>query len=335
MRLGACGRVRLVGFGLCVVAVAGLSVALAGAAPAPPTGVNAIAGDREVLLVFDAPPTGVSIEVFRSAGAAPASSLSTSCSTASAGFALIATTGLSQYLDASVTDGVSYGYVLCSVDENHFPSSPVMVAGIVPSSAIASARPAPVSQLRARVVAIWPKAVPGPNFVVVSWPALTDPNAASIVIMRRAGSAPTSIADGSVIFDGGTADTTTVDHPPAGQDSFYAAFAVNGQGVASIAATASVLFNPPLRAPVDGQIVRGRPRFVWRPRRGSSYYNLQVFVGPCCRRRIVNTWPRHPSALGPSSIRGRFYTWYVFAHDRPGRSPKSFDLLGGQRYVGG
>ena len=71
--------------------------------------------------------------------------------------------------------------------------------------------------------------------------------------------------------------------------------------------------------------------FSWKPVRGADYYNLQVYRGVCCSRKLVDSHPRRARAL-QRLPRGRF-TWYVFAHVRRGTSPSSFVLRGPQIFT--
>ena len=73
----------------------------------------------------------------------------------------------------------------------------------------------------------------------------------------------------------------------------------------------------PLLQPAPGERVTAPPRLVWAPRKGASYYNVQLIRD----RRVLSAWPTRPSLQLERTwvSKGRryrltpgVYRWYVW-----------------------
>jgi hypothetical protein len=209
-----------------------------------------------------------------------------------------------QVVDDGLVDGTRYFYAACS-EQGGVRSSSVRVDDVVPTAAIDTTPPGRVRSVRVKASAI---------SVTVRWKDPADADFAGTVVVRRVGRQPRNLGDGTQVYDGSAQQTR--DSPPPARRVWYAAFAVDDQGNAAAAATARIFYNPPLRFPSHGAVVRRRPTLIWRPVRGAAYYDVQLYEGTCCRRQIFDRHPRRASQPTGQLRRGRFYNWYVWANVR-------------------
>jgi hypothetical protein len=81
-----------------------------------------------------------------------------------------------------------------------------------------------------------------------------------------------------------------------------------------------------LRRPTDDAAISlplrfGRLAFRWKGVRGATYYNLQLYRGRCCDRKVLSTWPRRSRFTlhrtwryggGRRALVPGRYSWYVW-----------------------
>jgi hypothetical protein len=122
---------------------------------------------------------------------------------------------------------------------------------------------------------------------------------------------PRSATDGTRVYRGKA--TKAVFIGKAGTTSHVAVFAFDHAGNRSAGAFVDARFPRATLEPLAGTAVSGAPRLSWKPVKGASYYNVQVFriVG---RKRVAISWPRTTSYTVPRSklVKGKTYVWYVW-----------------------
>jgi len=122
---------------------------------------------------------------------------------------------------------------------------------------------------------------------------------------------PRSATDGTRVYRGKA--TKAVFIGKAGTTSHVAVFAYDHAGNRSPGAFVDARFPRANLEPLAGTAVTGAPRLSWKPVKGASYYNVQVFriVG---RKRVAISWPRTTSYTIPRSklVKGKTYVWYVW-----------------------
>jgi hypothetical protein len=171
----------------------------------------------------------------------------------------------------------------------------------------------------------------GDRNVRLGWTA--SPDTQVVQVMRSRGSGPSKL-----IFRG-TGDSLRDKGLRPGAKYQYTVTAFD---VAANSATQAltVTATGKLIDPVPGEHVSSPPRLAWLPKKGASYYNVQLIRGT----RVLTAWPTHAHLKLPRSwtYRGHHYRlqpgvyrWYVW----PGLGPRARGhygrLLGGSTFVYG
>src|SRR5215207_4785270 len=171
------------------------------------------------------------------------------------------------------------------------------------------------------------EATPGNRLVDVEW--ALDGSAVSVEVARVAPGAD------EVVYTG--AEREFVDRGLRnGVRHRYRVTAIDRAGNRAASDDAAVPTDSPLLTPAGNAHLTAPPLLDWKPRRGASYYNVQLFRG---RRKILSRWPsrtelrlRHTWRFAGKRRRlvpGR-YVWYVW----PGfgkRAERDYGRLLGRR----
>jgi hypothetical protein len=167
--------------------------------------------------------------------------------------------------------------------------------------------------------------------VTLRWTNPGAPDLARVVVVLNPKRAPRNPFDGGVVYIGLRASASF--KLRAGTTAYLALFAYDHAGNVSPAArrTVSLASLVPLR-PLTGSVVREAPVLTWKPKEGTSYYNVQVFFNG---RRAFVGWPVQPSFLLPANLLPPgTYTWFVWpAVKRKGATPAFGDLIGRATFV--
>ena len=147
-----------------------------------------------------------------------------------------------------------------------------------------------------------------------------------VVVVLNLGRAPRNPADGARVYRG---LGTSVDlRLGIGQTGYLALFAYDKGGNVSAPARRVVSLAPllPLR-PVTGSAIASEPRLTWAARKGTAYYNVQVFRNG---KRVLIGWPTASAFAVPKGKLGPgTYVWFVWpAVRRPGSPPTFGELIG-------
>ena len=84
-----------------------------------------------------------------------------------------------------------------------------------------------------------------------------------------------------------------------------------------------------LLAPADGARLKRPPVLRWRPVRGASFYNVQLYRGG---RKILTRWPSR-NRLRLRSLRAGRYRWYVWAAHGTRAAPRYGRVLGRRSFT--
>jgi hypothetical protein len=86
----------------------------------------------------------------------------------------------------------------------------------------------------------------------------------------------------------------------------------------------------PLR-PLSGSSVSAAPLLAWKPAKGVSYYNVQLFRNG---RRVLTAWPSEPSYRVPvARLLPGTYVWYVWPALATRATPRFAALIGRATFV--
>ena len=86
----------------------------------------------------------------------------------------------------------------------------------------------------------------------------------------------------------------------------------------------------PLR-PLTGSVLHKVPVLTWKPKKGSAYYNLQLYRNG---KRVLVVWPSQASYRMPASVlKPGTYVWYVWPALRVGGTAKFASLIGRATFV--
>jgi hypothetical protein len=256
--------------------------------------------------------------------------------------AIFADSTTSDFSDA-VPDG-TYCYSIAVADAASAAASPGLTVVVAALSAIAASPStgpvggagtapasvaAPRAQVTARHMAIGrPRVRVGARgvHVTVQW---TDPIASGLErvdIVMNSRRPPRDATDGTVVYRG--RGTSIVLQLRAGQTRYLALFASDAGGTISAVArrVVSLASLVPLR-PISGSSVSAAPLLTWKPWKGASYYNLQLFRNG---RRVLIAWPSRPSFRVPAAmLRPGTYVWFVWpALQVHHTAPRFADLIG-------
>ena len=265
----------------------------------------------------------VSYEIRRSAanGAAPASPATGTpvCGTPAA--AVLSCT------DVGLTPGASYRYSVFAVDAvGNVSAAGSSAALAIPAAADTTPPKAPTAV----------KGVVSSSLVTLSW---KNPKAdlAKVVVVWNATRAPRSASDGTSVYKGtGSKVAVKLSKLPAGKKVHFAVFALDRAGNASRAASAmvSVPASTPLSVAPGGKL-SGSPALSWKPVKGATYYNVQVFAGSGTTKRVAIAWPVGTSYVLPAAdlVKGTSYTWYVWPGIGAKAAAKYGTLIGKQTFT--
>jgi hypothetical protein len=189
---------------------------------------------------------------------------------------------------------------------------------------------APEAPTRLSVVLPRAKVAAGKVRVTLRWvkPAAADLDRVVVVLNRKR--APRGPADGSVVYRGLGASVAL--HLRAGQTGYLALFAYDHSGNMSeparkVVSLASLI---PLR-PLTGSVLNAAPRLSWRAKKGTTYYNVQLFRNG---RRVLVGWPSHASYVVPAgALLPGTYVWFVWPAVKRGDSATFGDLIGRATFV--
>ena len=206
-------------------------------------------------------------------------------------------------------------------------------AGPIGSAGVATASVAATADLRGPVAARQmtigrPRVRVGASgvHVMVRW---TDPIASGLErvdVVMNSRRPPRDATDGTVVYRG--RGTSIVVQMRAGQTRYLALFASDAGGNVSAVArrVVSLASLVPLR-PISGSSVSEAPLLTWKPTKGASYYNLQLFRNG---RRVLIAWPSRPSFRVPAPVLSPgTYVWFVWpALEARHATPRFADLIG-------
>jgi hypothetical protein len=167
--------------------------------------------------------------------------------------------------------------------------------------------------------------------VTVRWgnPAAADLDRVELLFNRKR--APRNMLDGRVIYRG--LAQSFVLTLRAGQTGHLAVFAVDHSGNVSAPARTIVSLAAliPLR-PLSGSALHAAPVLSWEPRKGATYYNLQVFRAG---KRMLLAWPSTASYRLPAEkLQPGTYVWFVWpAFEGKHSTPRFADLIGRATFV--
>jgi hypothetical protein len=216
------------------------------------------------------------------------------------------------------------------------PGPPIAPIGggmvIQPTSVVAAADlSAPGAPTRLSVSVPRSRPVAAPVHVTVRWanPVAADLARVDVVVNSRRW--PRDATDGTLVYRGlGTSIVLTM---RAGQTRYLALFASDSRGNVSAAArrVVSLASLVPLR-PLSGSSVRAAPLLSWKPTKGASYYNVQLFRNG---KRVLVAWPSQPSYRLPTgTLRPGTYVWFVWpALEVTRATPRFGDLIGRATFV--
>ena len=198
-------------------------------------------------------------------------------------------------------------------------SAPASVPATADLPAPVAARHMTISRPRVRIGARGVR-------VMVRW---TDPIASGLArvnVVMNSRRPPRDATDGTVVYRG--RGTSIVMQMRAGQVRYLALFASDASGGVSAVArrVVSLASLVPLR-PISGSSVSEAPLLTWKPRKGASYYNLQLFRNG---RRVLIAWPSRPSFRVPAPVLSPgTYVWFVWpALQARHATPRFADLIG-------
>jgi hypothetical protein len=203
----------------------------------------------------------------------------------------------------------------------------VALTGTVSNVAVVDKTP-PAGPTKLTVTRAKSKAKAGSFTFTLRW---VKPDAADldrVVVVLNLRRAPVGPADGKTVYHGlGTSAKVKL---RAGQTGFVAIYAIDHSGNFSPQPLRKILKLAgliPLR-PLTGSVVRtDSPHLSWKASKGSSYYNVQVFLNG---KRMLVGWPSQASYTIPAGkLTAGTYVWYVWpAKERKGSTPSFGKLIG-------
>ena len=243
----------------------------------------------------------------------------------------------SNWNTATVPNGI---YDVCNVVTDNAGHSATATLTVTVSNALPAATPAAAATAAAAApVAHDTLAPPAPAKLTVAlarskrhtratlrWVNPAAPDLDRVVAVLNRARAPHGPADGRVIYAG--LRTSVALGLRAGQRGYVALFAYDHSGNVSPPASLPVSLARliPLR-PLTGSVVARTPLLSWKARRGTTYYNVQLFHKG---RRVLVDWPARASYRIPAGklVPGT-YVWYVWpAVQHKGASPTFGKLIG-------
>ena len=153
-------------------------------------------------------------------------------------------------------------------------------------------------------------------------------NLASVLVVMNLDHAPKKPSDGTKIYRGlNTSASVTL---RAGQTGYLALYSY-AKGSTKPSEPARTKFSLasliPLR-PLTGSVLHKVPVLTWKPKKGSAYYNLQLYRNG---KRVLVVWPSQASYRIPAStLTPGTYVWYVWPALRVGGAAPAFASLIGR-----
>lgn len=198
-------------------------------------------------------------------------------------------------------------------------------AGVAVADRLAPAAPT-------RLTVSLPRSRPGTARVpvTVSWANPVAADLARIEVVVNAKRPPRDASDGTVVYRGLGSSIVLMLRP--GQTRYLALFASDSSGNVSAAArrVVSLASLVPLR-PLSGSSVSAAPLLAWKPVKGVSYYNVQLFRNG---RRVLTAWPSQPSWRIPAgTLLPGTYVWYVWPALATRATPRFAGLIGRATFV--
>jgi hypothetical protein len=227
---------------------------------------------------------------------------------------------------ATVTVTVANALPLAAAPAAAANSAPVVaVAGGDKADTVAPDAPTKLGVVLPRV-----KAGAGKLRVTLRWvkPAADDLD--RVVVVLNLKRAPHDPADGIVVYRG--LGSSVALKLRAGQTVNVALFAYDHTGNVSEAArqVVSLASLIPLR-PLTGSVLNAAPRLSWLAKKGTAYYNVQLFRNG---RRVLVGWPSQPSYDVPArALLPGTYVWFVWPALKRGSSAVFGDLIGRATFV--
>jgi hypothetical protein len=167
--------------------------------------------------------------------------------------------------------------------------------------------------------------------VTVRWANPVAPDLARVDVVMNSRRPPRAATDGTVVYRG--LATSIVLTMRAGQMRYLALFAMDRSGNVSAPARhiVSLASLVPLR-PLSGSSVSAAPLLTWKPTKGASYYNVQLFRNG---KRVLVAWPSQASyQLQAGTLLPGTYVWFVWPALEPRRAaPRFADLIGRATFV--
>jgi hypothetical protein len=228
-----------------------------------------------------------------------------------------------------VTDNAGHVAVATiTVTVANVPPAPPPAAPPVPRSADKKApgKPTKLTAVLART-----KAGAKTARVTLRWVKPTARDLDHVVVVLNMKRAPKNPTDGSLMYSG--LGDSAVLRLRAGRAGYVALFAYDQSDNVSKPARKRISAGPlaPL-LPLKGAVVDTSPHLSWTPKKGSAYYNVQVFRNG---RRVVIAWPSRASYNVPEGkLAPGTYVWFVWpAVKSGGAAPKFADLIGRSTFV--
>jgi hypothetical protein len=167
--------------------------------------------------------------------------------------------------------------------------------------------------------------------VTLHWVKPTARDLDHVIVVFNRKRAPKGPADGSLMYSG--LGTSAVLRLRAGGSGSVALYAYDQSDNVSKPARKHISAGSlaPLR-PLNGAVVGAAPHLTWTPKKGSAYYNVQVFRNG---ERVLIAWPSHASYDVPEGkLAPGTYVWFVWpAVKSGGASPKFADRIGRSTFV--
>jgi hypothetical protein len=147
--------------------------------------------------------------------------------------------------------------------------------------------------------------------VTLHWAKPVAADLARVVVIMNLKHAPVSVSDGKAVYKGLGTSAKVKLRP--GQNGWFALYAydaadnVSAKPARIVVKLAALI---PLR-PVNGSVVRTTtPLLTWKPFKGTTYYNVQLFVKG---KRVLVGWPTKASFKIPvGKLKPGTYVWYVW-----------------------
>ena len=147
--------------------------------------------------------------------------------------------------------------------------------------------------------------------VTLHWVKPTAADLERVVVVLNLQHPPKLPADGRSVYHGlGTSAKVKL---KAGDNAYFAIYAYDSAGNVSVKPVRTVVTLAaliPLR-PLNGSTIHtGSPLLTWKPFKGTTYYNVQLFVNG---KRILVGWPSTASYRIPKGkLMPGTYVWYVW-----------------------